>query len=157
MVNVLCILVTKLSISIYILRIKNDRILRTLLQVLMAFMSFATLASIVVLSIACIPMKALWTPGIREEATCLPLKSVYTVAYVQSGFTIVTDLCLTISPIVVLWNVRIKPRAKVRICCLMSLGLIATISNALRNAFQPALTGGDYTCKLISFADMMLC
>lgn len=154
MVNVLCALVTKFSISIYILRIKNDRILRTLLQVLMAFMSLATLAVIIVLSISCIPLKALWTPSIQEEAKCLPLKSVYTVAYVQSGFTIVTDLCLTISPIVILWNIRIEFWAKVRICFLMSLGLIATISNALRNAFQPALTGSDYTCELISIADM---
>ena len=154
--NVLCTLVTKVSISIYILRIKNDRLLRTLLQSLMAFMSLATLAVIIVLSISCVPLKALWTPSIQGEAKCLPLKSVYTVAYVQSGFTIVTDLCLTISPIVVLWNVRIKTWAKVRICLLMSLGLIATISNALRNAFQPALTGDDYTCELKLFAEMMV-
>ena len=111
--NVLCTLVTKISINIYILRIKNNRALRTFLQSLMALMSLATLACIIVLSIPCISLKALWTPGIQEEAKCLPLKSVYTVAYVQSGFTIVTDLCLTISPIVVLWYVRIKSWAKV--------------------------------------------
>lgn len=44
--NVLCTLVTKISISIYILRIKNNRALPTSLQSLMAFMSLATLACI---------------------------------------------------------------------------------------------------------------
>ena len=147
--NVLCTLVTKISVSIYILRIKNDRSLRILLWILMVLMSLATFAVIVVLSVSCIPLKALWTPSLKAHASCLPLTTVYNVAYVQSGFTIVIDLCLTISPIVILWNVRIKTWKKVRICILMSLGLIATLSNALRNAFQPGLTSKDPTCKTI--------
>ena len=145
--NVLCTLVTKISISLYILRIKNNRTLRILLWTLMVFMSLATLAVIIVLSVSCIPLEALWTPSLRETATCLPLKTAYNVAYVQSAFTIVIDLCLTISPIVILWNVRIKTQKKIRICGLMGLGLVATISNALRNAFQSGLTSEDSTCK----------
>lgn len=147
MVNVLCTLFTKFSISIYILRIKNGRSLRILLWILMILMSLVTLAVIVVLSISCIPLRALWTPSLQSHATCLPLKSVYNVAYVQSGFTVVIDLCLTISPIVILWNVRIKKWKKFRICTLMSLGLVATVSNALRNEFQSGLTAPDPTRK----------
>ena len=151
--NVLCTLLTKISISIYILRIKNSRLLRLLLWILMTLMSLATLTVIVVLSVSCVPLEALWTPSLRPHAKCLALKTEYNVAYVQSGFTIITDLFLTISPIVVLWNVRIKTGKKIRICILMSLGLIATISNALRNAFQPGLTSKDPTCELYMFAD----
>ena len=146
--NVLCTLATKFSISIYILRIKDDRSLRIFVWILMALMSLATLAVIITLSVSCIPLKALWTPSLEPHAKCLPLKTVYNVAYVQSGFTIVTDLLLTISPIVILWNVRIKTWKKIRICILMSLGLIATISNALRNYFQSGLTSKDPTCGL---------
>lgn len=149
MVNVLCALVTKISISLYILRIKNDRSLRILLCALMVLMSLATVAVIVVLSVSCIPLEALWTPSLQPKAKCLPLRTVYNVAYVQSGFTIVIDLILTLSPIVILWNVRIKMVKKIRICTLMSLGLVATISNALRNAFQSGLTSKDPTCEFV--------
>lgn len=111
----------------------------------MVFMSLASLAVIIVLSLSCVPLAALWTPSLRPHAKCLALKTEYNVAYVQSGFTIITDLLLTISPIVILWNVKIKTGKKIRICILMSLGLIATISNALRNAFQSGLTSKDPT------------
>ena len=149
MANVLCTLLTKISISFYILRIKNDRSLRILLWILMVLMSLATVAVIAVLSISCIPLRALWTPSLQPDAKCLPLRTVYNVAYVHSGYTIVIDLFLTLSPVVILWNVRIKTEKKIRICVLMSLGLVATISNALRNAFQSGLTSKDPTCKFV--------
>ena len=145
--SVLCTLLTKISISIYILRIKNERSLRMLLWILMVLIFVVSITDIAVISSSCIPFKALWTPSLQPQARCLPLKSVYNVAYVQSGFTIVVDLCLTISPIVVLWKVRIEKWKKVRICVLMSLGLVATISNALRNGFQSGLTAPDPTRK----------
>lgn len=142
--NVVVTLMTKISISLYILRIRNDKHLRWILGILMVFMTLATIATIAVLGISCIPLRKLWTPEIPGK--CLPLSTVYNVAYVQSGFTIVTDLCLTSAPVIILWNVNIRRGRKIFICFLMSLGLVATISNALRNAFQPGLTDTDFTC-----------
>ena len=145
MVNVLCTLFTKYSISIFILRIRDSRGLRWVLGLAMLFMTLATLAVIVVLSVSCRPLEKLWTPEL--SGSCIPLKTVYICAYVQSGFTIVVDLCLTVSPIIILWNVQVKRGRKSFICFLMSLGLIATISNALRNDFQKQLTSKDMPCK----------
>lgn len=142
--DVICTLVTKISISIYILRIKNDRVLRYALWVLMILMTLASITCIVGVSVACIPLDALWDP--KQNGICFPLQRIYNVAYIQSAFTIITDLALSLSPIYILWNVRIKKGKKVLICFLMSLGLIATISNALRNVYQGELTANDFTC-----------
>jgi len=142
--NVMCTLFTKISISLYILRIYDSLKLRWILSVLMGFMTMATIAVIVVLSVSCRPLRKLWEPEIA--GTCIPLTTVYCVAHVQSGFTIVIDLCLTSAPIIILWNVKIERGRKTFICFLMSLGLIATISNALRNYFQKELTSKDFTC-----------
>uniref|UniRef100_A0A1Y1KZ45 Rhodopsin domain-containing protein n=1 Tax=Photinus pyralis TaxID=7054 RepID=A0A1Y1KZ45_PHOPY len=143
MANVLCTLFTKYSISIFILRIRDSKRLRWVLGFLMALMTLATIAVIVVLSVSCIPLRRLWDKTV--PGTCLPLVTVYNVAYVQSGFTIVIDLCLTTAPILILWNVKVKRGRKTFICLLMSLGLIATVSNALRNYFQNGLTTSDMT------------
>jgi hypothetical protein len=153
MVNVLCTLFTKLSISAYILRIKDSKKMRWILGILMGFMTLATLAVIIVLSVSCMPLKKLWNPSV--PGTCLDLTTVYYVAYVQSGFTIIIDLCLTAAPIVILWNVKIQRGRKSLICCLMGLGLVATISNALRNDFQTELTSSDMTCKYMQFEYLM--
>ena len=145
--TVICTFVTKVSISIYILRIRNNKRIRIILQVSMAFMFLATLAVVIVVSLTCIPLKKLWTPSVKGR--CLPRSTAYSVAYVQSAFCIITDLLLTASPIAILWNVRIKTWKKVRICILMSLGLIATFCNAMRNYLQPELTADDFTCELV--------
>ncbi|KAH8645579.1 hypothetical protein BGZ60DRAFT_392534 [Tricladium varicosporioides] len=143
--NVICTLFTKISISFLILRIRSDKTLRYVIWTAMMLMTMATVTILVVLCIACIPLKALWTPSLVASAKCIPLKTVYNVAYVQSGFSIVVDLCLTASPIVVLWHVKINKRKKILICFLMSLGLVATVTNALRNAFVDELTSKDMT------------
>ena len=81
----------------------------------------------------------------------LPRSTASRLAYVQSAFCIMTDLLLTASPIAIIWNVRIKTWKKVRICILMSLGLIATFCNAIRNYLQPEVTADDFTCELVLF------
>lgn len=69
------------------------------------------------------------------------------MSYVQSAFAIIADIFLTLSPVAVLWNVKISLNKKLAICGLMSLGLIATVANAIRNVFIPSLTEDDLTCK----------
>jgi hypothetical protein len=113
---------------------------------MMAAMTAATLVVIVVLGVACMPLRALWDPSVKGQ--CLPLNTVYIVSYVQSAFTIVIDFGLTLTPAIVLWNVRIQRGRKSFIIFLMSLGLTATVTNALRNAYVPTLTSPDFTCEL---------
>jgi len=138
---IMCTLLTKISISLMILRIKDTKALRYILLTMMFFITGATIAMIITELVSCIPLKALWTPSIGGK--CIAPAKVYDVAYVQSGVTIVTDLCLTISPIVILWNVKINKKRKILICVLMSLGLVATICNALRSAFEQRLLVSD--------------
>ncbi|KAE8397669.1 hypothetical protein BDV37DRAFT_291727 [Aspergillus pseudonomiae] len=141
MINVICSLVTKYSISLYILRIQNSRAVRWILAWLMLFMTLATIGVVVILAVSCIPLERLWNKGV--PGICLPQTSVYSVSYVHSGFTIVIDLCLTSAPVIILWHVRITRGRKTLICGLMSLGLVATVSNGLRNCFQSGLTAPD--------------
>jgi hypothetical protein len=138
-------MITKISISIYILRIRDDKPLRWILWIMMTLMSLATIATIAVLGSACTPLKKMWEP--HTPGSCLDLAALYNVAYVQSALTIVTDLGLSFVPIYILWNIRIATSRKIYVCSLFSMGLIATISNAMRNAYTHTLTSKDFTCK----------
>lgn len=143
---VICTLLTKFSICILILRIKNTKSLRWILWTMMGFMTSVTIAMVAVELASCIPLRKLWNPEI--DGRCIHPNSVYNVAYIQSAFNVVTDLCLTISPILILWNVKISRKKKVLICLLMSLGLAATLSTILRNVFTPELlASSDFTRK----------
>ncbi|EIT80681.1 hypothetical protein AO1008_07168 [Aspergillus oryzae 100-8] len=148
--NVICALVTKYSISFYILRIRNSRDVRWILAWLMLFMTLATTGAAVILAVSCIPLEKQWNKDV--PGTCLFPKTAYSVAYVQSGFTIVIDLCLTSAPVIILWDVKIKRGRKTLICGLMSLGLVATVSNALRNCYQGGLTAPDMPYAITNVA-----
>ncbi|KJK64159.1 hypothetical protein P875_00138430 [Aspergillus parasiticus SU-1] len=150
MINVICALVTKYSISLYILRIRNSRAVRWILAWLMLFMTLATIGTVVILAVSCVPLERLRNKDI--PGTCLPPKPVYSVAYVQSGFAIVIDRCLTSAPVIILWDVKIKRGRKTLIGGLMSLGLVATVSNALRNAYQGGLTAPDMSYAITNVA-----
>ncbi|PQE25645.1 integral membrane protein [Rutstroemia sp. NJR-2017a BBW] len=138
---VICTLVTKLSISLMILRIKDTKSIRYALGIMMFLMTSATVAMIITEFISCIPLAALWTPSIKGK--CIPPSKVYLLAYIQSGATIVADLCLTASPVIILWNVRINKKKKTLILGLMSLGLIASVCNAIRSGVQGGLLTDD--------------
>ena len=65
--TVICTFVTKVSVSIYILRIRNNKGIRIILQVSMAFMFLAPLAVVIVVSLTCIPLKKLWNPQCQRQ------------------------------------------------------------------------------------------
>ncbi|MCJ1251755.1 hypothetical protein MMC30_008993 [Trapelia coarctata] len=138
-------LLTKLSIGLFILRIKNDKKTRYIIGFTMVLMTSASLAGVVVVSVACVPLKKIWIPSIAGK--CLPPDLV--PGYFQPLVALVTDIVLTVSPIAILWNVQISRERKVAICVIMSLGLSATIANIMKIVESPALEARDYTCTSI--------
>ncbi len=101
MVQVVCTLFTKFSISFYILRFKDTRTLRWLMTVFMTLISLATIAVIVVLSMVLHSL-------MEEPEKPFSFPEMFIVAYVQSGLTIVIDLGMTSLPIIMLWSIRLN-------------------------------------------------
>ncbi|KAI1087009.1 hypothetical protein F5B19DRAFT_497805 [Rostrohypoxylon terebratum] len=145
--NVVGAFFTKLSIGAFILRIKDTRNMKLAIWLFLTPLALTTLVVVFTVLLQCIPLEALWTPTIKGR--CISPNVPLTVSYVQSAFAILTDLFLTISPIAILWNIKISINKKIGICALMSLGLMATIANALRNAYIPNLTESDFTFTIV--------
>jgi hypothetical protein len=143
-VNVLGAFFTKLSIGVFLLRLKDTRRFTLSVWLILTPLALATVILCLTVLLQCIPLHALWEPTVKGR--CIANTTPLTISYVQSGFAIITDLYLTVSPIVILWKVQISVGKKVAICALMSLGLMATIANALRNAFIPNLVESDFSC-----------
>jgi hypothetical protein len=146
-INVLGALFTKISIGLFILRVQNQRRFVLAVWTVLASLALMTTILVFVVLLQCIPLHRLWQPTVHGHciATDIPLK----MSYAQSAFAIISDLFLTASPVIILWNIKITLKRKIAICGLMSLGLMATIANALRNAYIPSLTQSDLTCKSI--------
>ena len=144
-VNVIGAFSTKLSIGLFLLRLNNTRIFNMVIWIVLTPLAMVTFALVLTDLLQCIPLQALWNPSVQGH--CISEQVPLTVSYVQSAFAILTDLFLTASPVIILWKVKINLQKQLAICALMSLGLMATIANALRNAFIPDLTQSDLSCE----------
>ncbi|KAI8931653.1 hypothetical protein NX059_011302 [Plenodomus lindquistii] len=114
----------KCSICMLILRIKNEKVLRRFLYGMMVGLVLTNLWPIIILLAECNPVKKYWRPQIPGK--CWPTKvRIYSI-YLQVAYSVITDLICALLPIAVLWKVKISKPTKLGVCCLMSLGLIAT-------------------------------
>ncbi|CAO2647051.1 Nn.00g079730.m01.CDS01 [Neocucurbitaria sp. VM-36] len=114
----------KCSICLLILRIKKEKVLRRCLCAMMIGLVLTNVEPIIVLLAQCKPIKKSWRPGMSGR--CWPTQvRIYSI-YVQVAYSVVTDLICALLPVVVLWKVKISLKTKIGVCCLMSLGLVAT-------------------------------
>lgn len=127
---VFCILMTKISIAFYILRIKGGRKMRIFFSILLGVTSLVTVTGVVVSCTACYSLKDSHKDDCAANGILMHLASAHLV------ITLLSDLCLTASPIFILWKVQIKTWQKIKICGLMSLGLVATVASVIRFCYQ---------------------
>ncbi|KAL8759409.1 MAG: hypothetical protein Q9199_000778 [Rusavskia elegans] len=141
----LIISITKIGICLFILRIKNTGWLPWCLYTLMGGLVLTTLPCIIILSAQCQPLWALWTP---EAGTCWS-RDVYNDAiWAQVAYSIFSDLVCSLLPVVVLWNVQVSRNLKIAVCGLMSVGLLATGSAAVRASLSGNNKSKDLTWNL---------
>ncbi|OHE92932.1 integral membrane protein [Colletotrichum orchidophilum] len=112
----------KVSICLLILRIKDTKMLKTLLYIIMAGVLITNFGVVIILIAECHPV-GFWR---GKSAVCWPTDiRIYSI-YATIAYSVVTDLVCSLLPLVVVWNVRIPRQTKISVCCLMGLGLAAT-------------------------------
>ncbi|OCK74789.1 hypothetical protein K432DRAFT_363110 [Lepidopterella palustris CBS 459.81] len=132
--NVTMILI-KISVSIFLLRITVRKlyswIIYSNLAVVLAFNSVVFFISI----FQCQPVQYYWT---KFEATqgakgkCLSPTFVEVAGYVSAGISFGSDMVLAVLPAFLMWDLQIKPRAKVAVFFILLLGSLAGIVAIIR-------------------------
>ncbi|KUJ23497.1 uncharacterized protein LY89DRAFT_713942 [Mollisia scopiformis] len=126
----------KVSIGFLILRIKDTKTFKILVYTLMAGVCFTNFGVVIILLAECKPA-GFWR---GSAAKCWPDKiRIYSI-YATIAFSVTTDLFLSILPLFIVWRVRIPLRTKISVCCLMSLGLLATGFGIARAASLSIMT-----------------
>ncbi|KAK1709752.1 uncharacterized protein BDZ83DRAFT_591781 [Colletotrichum acutatum] len=112
----------KVSICLLILRIKDSKVLKCLLHVIMAGVLITNFGVVIILIAECQPI-GFWR---GKSAVCWPTHIRIYFIYATIAYSVLTDLICSLLPLVVIWNVKIPRRTKISVCCLMGLGLVAT-------------------------------
>lgn len=134
---------TKISICLFLLRIPVTKALIRPLQGAVVFLAISNGILTILWIAQCRPVAAAWNNNIMgfcfsrgqqeriiiAQASILPLSfSVRALACRPTDFTvvisIVSDFTLASYPILILWNVQMKLKTKIALCCLMGVGVL---------------------------------
>jgi hypothetical protein len=111
----------KTSICILVSRIKDTKGLRIVLWCVVLGLILTNLLPEVILLAECSPVDAYWK---SESTKCWdPKVRIYSI-YLQTAYSVATDLMCSLLPVHVVWGLKMNIRKKIGIVGLMSLGLM---------------------------------
>ncbi|KAL8795389.1 MAG: hypothetical protein Q9195_002130 [Heterodermia aff. obscurata] len=140
----------KISVAFLILRIMaKNKYREWFLYVLIALLVIINAICVGFIFGQCSPARKLWDQS--APGTCLDPSIQRDVAFFQSSFSTFTDFVLAIFPLIIIWNLQMRPVVKLGMGCAMSLGLVATGAAIVKTIQLQQLTArSDYTYETFS-------
>ncbi|KAG7005730.1 hypothetical protein G7Y79_00018g045370 [Physcia stellaris] len=135
------LLVTKISICLFLLRLSQFNRLRAVLYGLIGFLFTTHIPLILMYVLQCDPIRKAWDRGVPGK--CWSRNLVENVVIAQGVFSFLTDFACAAFPAMLLWNVKIKLRTKFGVYFLMSAGVITAAIAIARTAFSWQIKSDD--------------
>ncbi|KAK4232957.1 hypothetical protein C8A03DRAFT_19869, partial [Achaetomium macrosporum] len=116
--------IIRISVALLLLRLKNSSPWRLTLWAVMSVQVCMLIVGTTMHLVMCQPISARWAP--TATARCIYTPYFMTYGYIYSGFTIASDLILSLLPVTFIHTLHRSRLEKVLIGCLMAAGMAAT-------------------------------
>ena len=158
----LIILVVKLSIALFLLRIGGLRKwLRYSLFATIALLVTSTSVFVVVLFVQCRPLAAVWDPRLKAKADCLPKYALPDVSYCMGGrfvksatasdansrlkaISVFTDFLFAVLPFQIVWDLNMNRKTKISVLVLLCMASLSVQSSVICVSILVASVHGVY-------------
>ncbi|RHZ63772.1 uncharacterized protein CDV56_107339 [Aspergillus thermomutatus] len=137
--------ITKVSISMALLRLTVRRLHRIILWTVIALSIAIGLMFWFVLLLDCNPVSYFWlrvNPLISGK--CMSTDVLLAIAYLYSSLTIFCDLTLGIMPALLVWNLQMNRKTKIALGSILSLGAVASVAVIIRLPFLHYYKDDDF-------------
>ncbi|KAL5365586.1 hypothetical protein BJX96DRAFT_179979 [Aspergillus floccosus] len=140
----------KTAILVFYLRLSPEKRFRTLTFAIMAFVAVYSLLSILLFTIGCIPVRAMWDVTLMDQAKCIDQLSF---VYANAAFNIFSDLATLILPIKICWTLQASMRQRALLLVLFVMGSFACVVAVVRIVTMVPFTGSnDFTWYKVTIA-----
>ena len=117
-------LTIRASVCVLLLRMSATKMHRRIIWTNFAIIAVVSMTFFFVLVFQCNPPSHFWTQVHGSEGYCHSNRIVFYSTTVHSCASALSDWCLGLMPIALLWNVNINRRTKAIIAFLLSLGMM---------------------------------
>lgn len=143
-------ILSKLSIAIFLARIVVAKIYRWILYATMVISVVTGLGFFFVMLFQCQPVEYFWERKPGVDGQCMPVDVIIIVTYVYSGLNILCDFTLALLPVTIVWSLHMPLKMKLATFSLLSMGCIASTGVVLRLRFVQNYRDADFLCKSYS-------
>jgi hypothetical protein len=140
-------ILSKISIGFFLLRISVKRIHTWIIYAAMTVSTVACTAFFFVTLFQCNPIRYFWQKSL-VDGTCIPNIVIIALGYVYSIFSIIADFTFALLPAALVWNLQLKKKTKIALIPLLTMGCVASAAVIARLPAIPKLNSPDFLCKL---------
>ncbi|GLA36924.1 hypothetical protein AnigIFM63309_003421 [Aspergillus niger] len=140
----------KTSILLFYLRLSPEKRFRQITYAIMAFVAAYSLTSILVFTLGCQPVAAMWDVSKSAGAKCV---DQFSFVYANAAFNVFSDVIILILPIRLCWSLQVSWRQKTMLLMLFILGSFACIVSCVRIiTMMPFIHSSDFTWYKVTLA-----
>ncbi|KAB8226401.1 hypothetical protein BDV33DRAFT_226894 [Aspergillus novoparasiticus] len=140
----------KTAILLFYLRLNPEKRFRQMTFAIMGFVAFYSLLSILIFTLGCNPVQAMWDVTIKD-AKCV---DQFAFVYANAAFNVFSDLVTLILPIKICWSLQTSLRQRMLLMVVFGTGSFCCVVAILRIVtMMPYIHSSDFTHFKVTLAN----
>lgn len=133
-------ILTKISIGYFLLRITVERIHTWIIGTVMLVTVVTGIVFFFVTMLQCAPVSYFWDK--TQSGSCINIDVIITLTYIYSAFSVICDFTFALLPIVLIMQLQMNSRTKIALvpimlmACVYVLPSFIPLANSLLNIFN---------------------
>ncbi|CAN8098369.1 unnamed protein product [Discula destructiva] len=140
-------ILSKLSIGVFLLRIVTQRVHAWILYLVMALSSLTGLIFFFLTMLQCRPVSHFWDRVASGAGSCIDIDIIIALGYLYSALNILCDFTFALLPVAIVQKLNMPRRLKMATIPLLTLGCVASSGVVVRLAYVQTLRQPDFLCK----------
>ncbi|GKT48321.1 uncharacterized protein ColSpa_08502 [Colletotrichum spaethianum] len=146
-------LAIRTSIALLLLRLAPNKIHRWIIYANLVVVWMISIAFFCIMTFQCMPPSYFWRQLYGDPGSCIDLNIVPDATIAHSIISALSDWCMGLLPIALLWNVNLNRRTKVLVAILLSMGMVAGVALIVRIPYVKRLAiSADFLYETIDVA-----
>ncbi|CCF38022.1 integral membrane protein [Colletotrichum higginsianum] len=146
-------LAIRTSICLLLLRLALNKIHRWIIYANLIIVWMISIAFFCIMTFQCMPPSYFWRQLYGDPGSCINLNIVPDATIAHSVISALSDWCMGLLPIALLWNVNLNRRTKALVAVLLSMGMIAGVALIVRIPYVKRLAiSADFLYETIEVA-----
>lgn len=138
---------SKISISLFLLRITVAKIHHHILYLLILFSVLTGMVFFFVTLFQCYPVTYFWDKN--QDGSCIDSKIIAALTYLYSAINVIVDFTFALMPLHIIHGLQMHRRTKFALIPILGMGCVASLAVVVRFAYINRFEDPDFLCTSI--------